>query len=357
MLFCHYNSKSVSFGIIFSLISIIPIIASLAVESAPNEHLEVTGRHQIHLIYEYRTVWPAGGTYTGVLKLPLPPNTGTQEITQLRSSLPGRTETDGNVPPHRILTIELTQGAHDDRALRWRIDLVGTFTTHCLVEGPPPATQPPIVTPGAGEFLSSTQSIDWESPDFQSWLDGAGLRRPAGETAVGYGARLYHYCTSHGRYEYPPWGGWSASGACERLRTDCGGFSLVFVAACRANHIPARLLVGQWFKTQENADGTLEMTGRQAHVIAEFFDPQIGWVPEDISSTLLKVEGAPDYNYFGREPGYFFAWHFDTDFHFAVPTKADAFVQWIQNPAPWFSANAQDASDDSSHRWVFEGLK
>ena len=61
--------------------------------------------------------------------------------------------------------------------------------------------------------------------------------------------------------------------------------------------------------------------GRQAHVIAEFFDPHIGWIPEDISSLFLRVPGYADNDFFGRDPGYFFAWHTDTDFHFDTPAK------------------------------------
>jgi len=150
---------------------------------------------------------------------------------------------------------------------------------------------------------------------------------------------------------------WNAAACCQLLRTDCGGFSLTFAAACRANKIPARLLVGQCFKGRERSDGTVALTGgRQAHVIAEFFDPRIGWIPEDISSTFLGTPGYADLNFFGRDPGYFFAWHVDTDFHFDTPRKSDAHVQWIQNPNLWFSENADNANDSVSHHWEVEKL-
>jgi transglutaminase-like putative cysteine protease len=162
---------------------------------------------------------------------------------------------------------------------------------------------------------------------------------------------------ANGRYSYPPESAWNAAAACRGLRSDCGGFSLVFAAACRANQIPARLLVGQWFKAHKLPNGSVEMIeGRQAHVIAEFFDPQIGWIPEDISSTFLKTPGYPDLNFFGRDPGFFFTWHFDTDFHFDTPQKPNAFVQWIQNPSLWFSKNASAVYDSMSHHWTVEKL-
>ena len=209
------------------------------------------------------------------------------------------------------------------------------------------APSPPSFTPTS--FSGTSESLDWNSDAFQHWLDAHALRRGKDERAVSYARRIYGYLTSHGEYTYPPEGGWTASGAARRLHTDCGGFSLVLVAACRANHIPARLLVGQWLKTRGTGQ-SLEVTGRQAHVIAEIFDPGIGWIPADVSSGLMHVAG--DEDYFGREPGYFFTWHYDTDFHFDVPT-GNGHVQWIQNPAPWF---AGDAADSGSHRWTITPL-
>jgi hypothetical protein len=85
--------------------------------------------------------------------------------------------------------------------------------------------------------------------------------------------------------------------------------------------------------------------------MAEFHDPTTGWVPVDIYAGLS--EGSKNAAYFGRQPGYFFTWHFDTDYQFDVPPGADGHVQWIQNPAPWF---AGDGGADGSHRWTIEPL-
>jgi hypothetical protein len=300
------------------------------------QHLEVTGRHRIVLTYDYVT----DGGDAGKFYLPIPPNTGCQTIESFHSNWSGETISNDSSPSQRLLTGVVPRG---DR-VHWHVRIVGTFTTHELVDGAAGAlpTQPPHVN----LFQGTSESLDWKSDSFQDWLDGRRLRRGANEPAVAFGRRLYDYVVDHGEYTYPPEGGWTASRAARYLSTDCGGFSLIFVSACRANHIPARLLVGQWLKTTGNGD---ELTGRQAHVIAEFYDPLIGWIPVDISSALMHVAGRSDY--FGREPGYFFAWHVDTDFHFDVPGSANGHVQWIQNPSPWF---AGDAGDSSSHRWTVD---
>jgi transglutaminase-like putative cysteine protease len=321
----------------------------------PQKHLEITGSERLRITYDSSFVWPGGGGYSAVMDLPIPPETGAQRIESFTSTLKGQVETDAE--GHRILTATIHHGSGDERRVHWRVEITGVFQTRQLVDGPPSASAKPIIPPKPGEFLASTESINWEAGPFQDWLDSSGLRRGASESSVAFGERLYTYFRTHGRYTYPPVSAWNSAAACQRLRSDCGGFSLVFTAACRANKIPARLLVGQCFKAREQSNGTVALSdGRQAHVIAEFFDPQIGWIPEDISSTFLKTSGYPDLNFFGRDPGYFFAWHVDTDFHFDTPRKADAHVQWIQNPNLWFSENADDANDSVSHHWDIERL-
>jgi len=326
-----------------------------AQEVPAQKHLEITGSHRFRITYDSSFTWPGGGGYSAVMDLPIPPDTGGQHIESFSSTLKGRIETDA--AGHRILTATLHHASGDERRVHWRVEITGVFQTRQLVNGQPSDPAKPIVFPVPGEFLASTESINWKAGPFQDWLDSSGLRRAANESPVAFGQRVYSYFKAHGRYTYPPVTAWNSAACCQRLRTDCGGFSLVFTAACRANKIPARLLVGQCFKAHALPDGTVALTeGRQAHVIAEFFDPRIGWIPEDISSTFLRTSGYPDLNFFGRDPGYFFAWHVDTDFHFDTPRKADAHVQWIQNPNLWFSENADDANDSVSHHWDIEKL-
>jgi transglutaminase-like putative cysteine protease len=326
----------------------------IAEESSPRKHLEITGSQHLRITYDTSFVWPGGGGESAVMDLPIPPDSGSQHIEKFSSNLKGRVITDAE--GHRLLTATLHHNSGDDRRVHWHVEIVGVFQTRQLLDGPPSASGV-IGAPKAGTFLASTESINWKDGDFQDWLDSSGLRRSANETPVAFGQRVYNYFKAHGRYSYPPVSPWTSAACCQRLRTDCGGFSLVFTAACRANGIPARLLVGQCFKARKLPGGTVQLTeGRQAHVIAEFFDPQIGWIPEDISGTFLKTPGYGDLNFFGRDPGYFFAWHFDSDFHFDTPRKADAHVQWIQNPNLWFSENADDANDSMSHHWDIEEL-
>jgi len=315
-----------------------------------DKHIALAGNERFRITYDSSFTWP-GGDGSAKMYLPIPPDTGGQHISGFSSSIKGAVETDDN--GHRLIVATLHPGA--SRRVHWHVEMTGTWIVRQLEDGAP-AADDPIAGPGGGSWLGTSDSINWRDAAFQDWLDDAGLRRHGGESAVDFGQRVYSYFRDHGDYSYPPSSAWNSAACARRLSTDCGGFSLVFVGACRANHIPARLLVGQCFKVRRTGGGVALTGGRQAHVIAEFYDPQIGWIPEDISSQFLHVGGFGDLNFFGRDPGYFFAWHTDTDFYFDTPRKADAHVQWIQNPNLWFSENADDANDSVTHSWNIERL-
>ena len=215
---------------------------------APQQHIEITGSHTFRITYDSSFTWPEGGGYSAVFHLPIPPETGAQHIEHFTSTLKGTTETyDNESPPHKLLTATIHHKSGEERKVHWQVEIIGQFQTRQLVDGPPSANAAPIVPPAPGEFLGTTESLNWKSDVFQSWLDSAGLRRTANESAVAYGQRFYSYLKAHGNYSYPPGSAWNTAAVCHHLGTDCGGFSTVFAAACRANKIPARMMVGQWF--------------------------------------------------------------------------------------------------------------
>jgi transglutaminase-like putative cysteine protease len=66
---------------------------------------------------------------------------------------------------------------------------------------------------------------------------------------------------------------------------ECGDYSCLFAALCRASGIPARPIVGRWATSVKN----------DWHVWAEFYLPGYGWVPVDPT-----VEDNSGGNYFGH---------------------------------------------------------
>ena len=65
----------------------------------------------------------------------------------------------------------------------------------------------------------------------------------------------------------------------KELKGDCGSFSRVFVALCRALGVPARSVICRWFT-------------ESGHVWAEVLIPPYGWIPVDTSVAYFMVPGA-----------------------------------------------------------------
>lgn len=82
--------------------------------------------------------------------------------------------------------------------------------------------------------------------------------------------RIFDYVIREMRYEFPDFSQRGAAKSFARRKGDCGEFSVVFAALCRAAGIPARTVTCNWF------------TG-YGHQWAEFLCPPYGWVPVDAS--------------------------------------------------------------------------
>jgi transglutaminase-like putative cysteine protease len=96
--------------------------------------------------------------------------------------------------------------------------------------------------------------------------------------------RYYDWVMTHMTYQKV--GGLKgAQFAYENGYGECGDYSCLFIALCRAGGIPARPVVGRW-ATSIKADW---------HIWAEFYLPGYGWIPADAT-----VEDDSGGNYFGH---------------------------------------------------------
>lgn len=87
---------------------------------------------------------------------------------------------------------------------------------------------------------------------------------------------IFHYIVENYRYIYPP----RSRGVHSFLEVkegDCGEFSFLFTALCRALKIPARTVVGSWAYGKMNA-----------HVWNEFFIEDEGWISVDTSMAYIQ---------------------------------------------------------------------
>src|SRR5271168_113068 len=95
------------------------VLAAITATSLPaqqppaQQHLEITGSHQLRLTYDLSLVWPRGGGYSAKLYLPIPPDTSTQHIEHFTSSIKGEIQIDPN--GHHLLIASLQHDRGDDR--------------------------------------------------------------------------------------------------------------------------------------------------------------------------------------------------------------------------------------------------
>jgi transglutaminase-like putative cysteine protease len=110
---------------------------------------------------------------------------------------------------------------------------------------------------------------------------------------------LYDYTFTTMRYDKSGtgWGRGDAEWACDAKRGNCTDFHSLFASMARSQKIPTRFEIGFPLPQGKNSS---EIPGY--HCWAEFYDPQNGWVPIDISEAWKHPEkkdyffGAHDVN-------------------------------------------------------------
>lgn len=196
----------------------------------------------------------------------------------------------------------------------------GTLYSRTLKRGKSPRPVPKLTNEERQQYLKTSDTMDWQDPSLIEWATKSDLKRRPEEGAMQFGHRVFTHLIRHCRY-----GGDTAnyesrkpSRVCKTLANDCGGLALLFAGVMRLNGIPARTLFGRWAIPQSDAYG-------QYHVIAEFHVDQSGWVPVDVSGTIVHKPINP-YAFFGSTDGQHIAFHVDTDL---TPT-ADFRHAWSQ---------------------------
>src|SRR5262249_17513252 len=115
-------------------------------------------------------------------------------------------------------------------------------------------------------YLAPTQGYDFKSAEFGQWLDRTGLRRGQAEEPLAFAQRAY--VTLGEKFGYKAHtSGRPASQVISLADADCDTLSFVYIAALRANGVPARLLLGRPVAKSHKAEG-----GRlPGHAVTEFY--------------------------------------------------------------------------------------
>ncbi|MBL8794937.1 MAG: transglutaminase domain-containing protein [Planctomycetia bacterium] len=205
-------------------------------------------------------------------------------------------------------------------------------------------------------FLTAHGLCDHSSREFQRWLDARKLRRSPGESDVDFARRAFLAVTQNWKYDYRSGQERQASKLVTEQATDCGGMSLVFTAALRANGIPARVLAGRWAESSRPGELAGGVPFHQTHVKAEFFADGIGWVPVDPSSAVLHDRTKDGLRYFGNDPGDFLTLHLDTDLQVETVHFGPKTLPWLQGVAYWVTGAGNADRCVTSEKWEVRKL-
>lgn len=147
--------------------------------------------------------------------------------------------------------------------------------------------------------VSRKQASEYLGPDklvpVTGRLADLAARQVEGQTGTLERARaLYDYVFSTMRYDKSGsgWGRGDAEWACDSKRGNCTDFHSLFISMARSLRIPTRFEIGFAIPANKTSG---EIPGY--HCWTEFYDPEYGWVPVDISEAW-KDPSKKDY-FFG----------------------------------------------------------
>jgi transglutaminase-like putative cysteine protease len=194
-------------------------------------------------------------------------------------------------------------------------------------------TRRPVIAPLAGAerraaLATSATAYDYDATSFSRWLDDRGLRRTRGDDDVTLARRIFQEMKKTCSYEPRALGLQSASTVAKAGRSNSAGLAVLFAAACRANQIPARCLIGKGAQSMKPPDKPGDSANAMQHIRAEFFAEGVGWVPVDVVSAIASDAGTGP-EFFGQDRGDFITLHVDFD----LVVETDAFgkqtVPWL----------------------------
>lgn len=203
-----------------------------------------------------------------------------------------------------------------------------------LVALPAAVPAPPVAPLAEGEratYVEATRYYDFRSEAFQDWLTLQRLHRGNGEGDVDFARRVLLAVRKKCTYKFPE-PAWKATEVLLAGRSHCGGLSVMFIAALRANGIPARATVGRWAQSARPGEG-------QYHVKAEFYAHNVGWVPVEVSGAVSFANTNIDES-IGNERGDFVTLNLDWDLVVDTVYFGRKTIDHLQLGAYWVKSSA-----------------
>lgn len=176
----------------------------------------------------------------------------------------------------------------------------------------------PLTAAEAKYYTSPGPTVDFDHPAVKGWVERKKLKLGKGEDPVALAVHVMDALRADFNYSYSR-GRNKASEAAVEPTSDVAGLSYLFVAAMRANKVPARPLCGRLARPRKDGSKPGEFEHDWYHVRAEFFLAGVGWVPVNPGQAVLTT--VPVRDLIGADAGDFLALHADVDVRLAVPNR------------------------------------
>jgi len=206
-----------------------------------------------------------------------------------------------------------------------------------LKPGAKPPAVPELSDAERKRALASTDLVNFEEPSFQAWLDKHALRPRAKESDVEFARRVFLAIRKNLTYFMDPTDKRDAAAVCKAGKAACSGMSNLYVAALRANGIPARVLCGRHARPGDKS-APLKLDKLETpdyggqHATAEFYAHGVGWVPADMSFNIVYGKSTSGLDFFGSDQGGFLILHIDDNIIFDSPDFGRQTIEGMDSP-------------------------
>lgn len=292
------------------------------VVSTPGRTVEATLDVEIHTPVLFVAEW--------VVVVPSPPEHAgqTDVIHELRlNNRPAGLASTENSPLARPIRSMRVPGTGDFHLLSFQSRYRVQLHSRRLASGKAPGAPAELPRAHRDFYLQSSPTVDFKNPGFQARVRQRKWLRDRQESEWAFAHRVFRSIVDEGKYV--PGGDQDRRPQVvgRTLSSDCGGFSLLYVAVLRNAGIPARTLWGRWAKSQENDNA-------QFHVKAEWFATDAGWVPVELAGAITW-QGIEKDDLFGNDNGDFITLHVDTDLKINTIHFGQKDVGWRQGSLFW----------------------
>jgi transglutaminase-like putative cysteine protease len=319
-------------------LAVLFLCASASRAQQPTHRIEATDLRKVSATITYELKTKTFAVSRWLLFLPEPPELPSQGVVKVTTEPVGKVVTEKSLLERKVRYIEVpVANPAPGRGVALKLEVEAVLRSRRLVElkgDEKPAAVAPLTDAERKYYLSPTAHVDHDAKAVREWLDEKKLHPDPGASPLDFAARVLDVIRKDYRYNFDPNEDKRASVACRARATDCGGMSYLFVAALRANDIPARVLVGRQAQPRKPDSAPADTGHDRPHMRAELFVAGIGWVPVD-PALAQAGKNRPVSAFVGHDPGDMLVLHVDVDLQLPFPEKVRECHLLQIGPAYW----------------------